>query len=75
MTTSLVAQIGNLLYRRLGTGAAMAVRAARGLPIHDTADCQSALRRAADATIELAAVVGDLTGIVELIEREEGIEK
>jgi hypothetical protein len=41
-----VAQIVNLLYRRLSTGgvaAGLKCRTAGGLPIRDTADCQSAL--------------------------------
>ncbi len=39
-----VAQIGQLLYRRLGVGFAVAPSRRCGLPIRDTADCQSALR-------------------------------
>jgi len=38
-----------------------------GLPIRDTADCQSAL--------QAEAVVDDLREIVALVERQEGIEK
>jgi len=43
-----VAQIVNLLYRRLEIGSAGAssmIKTACGLAIRDTADCQSALRR------------------------------
>ena len=38
-----------------------------GLPIRDTADCQSALQG--------DAVVDDLREIVALVEKEEGVEK
>jgi hypothetical protein len=38
-----VAQVGNLLRRRLAAGGALTPRMACGLPIRDTADCQSAL--------------------------------
>jgi len=47
MSASVVAQIVNLLYRRLPTGGATIVlwrNTVSGLPIRDTADCQSALR-------------------------------
>jgi hypothetical protein len=43
----LVAQIDNLLYRRLAIGESVAFfkrGTVRGLTIRDTADCQSALR-------------------------------
>lgn len=38
-----VARVGNLLYRRLAVGNAAKAASACGLPIRDTADCQSAL--------------------------------
>jgi hypothetical protein len=38
-----VAQIGNPLFRRLAVGSGLAFRTLCGLPIRDTADCQSAL--------------------------------
>jgi hypothetical protein len=38
-----VAQIGNLLFRRLAVGSGLAFWTLCGLPIRDTADCQSAL--------------------------------
>jgi len=38
-----VAQVGNLPYRRLAAGGVLVCRTACGLPIRDTADCQSAL--------------------------------
>ena len=38
-----VAQVGNLLYRRLTVGGTSKPRTRCGLPIRDTADCQSAL--------------------------------
>ena len=41
---TLVAQVGNLLYRRLAVGLRSDRLEASGLPIRDTADCQSALR-------------------------------
>ena len=41
---SLVAQVGNLLFRRLAVGKRPANTNACGLPIRDTADCQSALQ-------------------------------
>lgn len=47
MSASVVAPVDNRLYRRLAIGgAAMVLRrnAVRGLPIRDTADCQSAVR-------------------------------
>jgi protein SCO1/2 len=40
-----VTQTGSLLFRRLAVGSASAISSARRLPICDTADCQSALRR------------------------------
>jgi hypothetical protein len=40
---SAVAQIGNLLYRRLSTGMRVCLATACGLPIRDTAGCQPAL--------------------------------
>ena len=43
----LVAQVGNLPCRRLAAGKAAECGGIRGLPIRDTADCQSALRRRA----------------------------
>ncbi len=39
-----VAQVGNLLYRRLAVGRHRDRLEHCGLPIRDTADCQSALR-------------------------------
>ena len=42
-------------------------RTVSGLPIRDTADCQSALRGGAE--------VDDLREIVALVEKEEGVEK
>jgi len=65
-----VAQVGNLLYRRLAIGEAAegsGVPTVCGLTIRDTADCQSALRG--------EAVVDDLREIVALVEKEEGVEK
>ena len=38
-----VAQVGNLLFRRLAVGCASETCTVCGLPIRDTADCQSAL--------------------------------
>jgi hypothetical protein len=38
-----VAQIGNLLYRRMEFGRVLIYREAGGLPIRDTAGCQPAL--------------------------------
>jgi len=38
-----VAQVGNLPYPRLAVGRAFAFDGTSGLPIRDTADCQSAL--------------------------------
>jgi len=70
MNVSVVAQVGNLLYRRLVIGAPATVlrhHTVSGLPIRDTADCQSALRG--------AAVADDLRDIVELQEKEEGMDK
>jgi len=42
-TRETVAQVGNLLYPRLAVGRTSAVRGVCGLPIRDTADCQSAV--------------------------------
>jgi len=39
-----VAQVGNLRYRRLAVGMGLASSGRCGFSIHDTADCQSALR-------------------------------
>ncbi len=44
MTWTSVAQTGSLLFRRLAVGKALATGRICGLPIRDTADCQSALR-------------------------------
>src|SRR5881628_2429095 len=41
-TNRLVAQVGNLLFRRLTVGRALVTSSGRRLPICDTADCQSA---------------------------------
>src|SRR6185436_458365 len=43
-----VAQVGNLLYRRLAVGSPDDLWSSCGLPIRDTADCQSALPESAD---------------------------
>ena len=51
--------------RRGGDG--FGQRTVCGLPIRDTADCQSAL--------QAEAVVDDLREIVALVEKEEGLEK
>jgi outer membrane protein, multidrug efflux system len=58
----IVAQVGNLLFRRLAVGGATVVSTARGLPIRDTADCQSALRwRGVFAVVLAAFAVGCTT--------------
>jgi hypothetical protein len=44
MNRVFVAQVGNLLIRRLAVGRALVTGRICGLPIRDTADCQSALR-------------------------------
>jgi hypothetical protein len=70
MSASAVAQIVNLPCRRLVIGGAVTLgtgERAGGLPVRDTADCQSALPG--------VAVVDDLRDIVELLEKEEGVAK
>jgi hypothetical protein len=48
-----VAQVGNLPCRRLAVGKAFEISGVCGLPIRDTADCQSALQRLAKANYKL----------------------
>jgi hypothetical protein len=43
MSGNSVAQVGNLPYRRLAVGTTTKISIVCGLPIRDTADCQSAL--------------------------------
>src|ERR1043165_4209879 len=45
MNLCCVAQVGNLLFRRLAVGGPYPRGQPCGLPIRETADCQSALRR------------------------------
>ena len=69
-SASVVAQIVNLPYRRLAIGGACAglkMRTVSGLPIRDTADCQSALQG--------EAVGDDLREIVALVGTGEGVQK
>jgi hypothetical protein len=70
MSASVVAQTVNLLCRRLAIGGAVRLGTggrAGGLPVRDTADCQSALPG--------EGVADDLRDIMELLEKEEGVEK
>src|SRR5206468_1448857 len=52
---SLVTQVGNLLFRRLAVGSALGTSSGCGLPIRDTADCQSALPDSADPNVGQAS--------------------